>query len=107
MVSMKLWTIVARLPRSYRSWMAHHQGMSLLAICNLLFNDAMQEYFHAEPQVLATELLLHERVPNAICDRDGSYSAASAGCRGSGLIIRRVIRWDDAHALSRASSMLH
>jgi cyclic beta-1,2-glucan synthetase len=53
-------------PEIIRSWMAHHQGMSLLAVCNLLFNDKMQEYFHADPQVLATELLLHERVPNAI-----------------------------------------
>jgi hypothetical protein len=53
-------------PEVIRSWMAHHQGMSLLAICNLLFGDKMQEYFHAEPRVLATELLLHERVPNAI-----------------------------------------
>ena len=46
-----------------RMWMAHHQGMSLLAIVNLLFNNPLREYFHAEPQVLATELLLHERVP--------------------------------------------
>jgi cyclic beta-1,2-glucan synthetase len=53
-------------PEIIRSWMAHHQGMSLLAISNLLFDDKMQQYFHAEPQVLATELLLHERVPNAI-----------------------------------------
>ena len=53
-------------PQIIRSWMAHHQGMSLLAACNLLHNGALQEHFHAEPQVLATELLLHERVPNAI-----------------------------------------
>ncbi|MBC8164770.1 MAG: hypothetical protein H7Y20_02725, partial [Bryobacteraceae bacterium] len=53
-------------PEIIRSWMAHHQGMSLLAVCNVLFGDRMQEYFHAEPQVLATELLLHERVPKAI-----------------------------------------
>jgi cyclic beta-1,2-glucan synthetase len=53
-------------PEVIRSWMAHHQGMSLLAACNLLFDDRMQHYFHAEPQVLATELLLHERVPSAI-----------------------------------------
>jgi cyclic beta-1,2-glucan synthetase len=53
-------------PEVIRSWMAHHQGMSLLAVCNVLFGDPIQEYFHAEPQVLATELLLHERVPNAI-----------------------------------------
>jgi cyclic beta-1,2-glucan synthetase len=47
-----------------RAWMAHHQGMSLLAITNLLFDNQMQHYFHSEPQVLATELLLHERVPD-------------------------------------------
>ena len=38
--------------------------MSLLAITNLLFDNQMQQYFHSEPQVLATELLLHERVPD-------------------------------------------
>lgn len=47
------------------SWMAHHEGMALLAICNLLFDSPIQRYFHAEPQVLATELLLHERLPAA------------------------------------------
>jgi len=48
-----------------RSWMAHHQGMSLLAVCNLLLDNPLQHCFHAEPQVMATELLLHERVPSA------------------------------------------
>jgi hypothetical protein len=47
-----------------RSWMAHHQGMALLAIVNLLHDNPMQQYFHAEPQVMATELLLHERLPS-------------------------------------------
>ena len=46
-----------------RIWMAHHQGMSLLAIANLLFDNPLQHYFHSEPQVMATQLLLHERVP--------------------------------------------
>jgi cyclic beta-1,2-glucan synthetase len=54
-----------------RSWMAHHVGMSLLAACNLLYDNPMQRYFHAEPQVLATELLLQERVPSAVtAERD-------------------------------------
>jgi hypothetical protein len=48
------------------SWMAHHQGMSLLAACNLLFNNPMQRYFHSEPLVMATELLLNERVPRGL-----------------------------------------
>jgi cyclic beta-1,2-glucan synthetase len=46
-----------------RFWMAHHQAMSMLAIVNLLFDFPIQHYFHAEPQVMATELLLHERAP--------------------------------------------
>jgi cyclic beta-1,2-glucan synthetase len=52
--------------RVVRSWMVHHQGMALLALCNLLFNYPIQRYFHAEPQVLATELLLHERLPSSV-----------------------------------------
>ena len=43
-----------------REWMAHHQGMSLLAILNLLRENAMQEWFHAVPLVQSTELVLHE-----------------------------------------------
>ncbi|HXH49744.1 MAG TPA: glucoamylase family protein [Terriglobia bacterium] len=46
-----------------RCWMAHHQGMSLLAVCNLLTQSSLQRWFHLEPQVMATELLLHEKVP--------------------------------------------
>jgi hypothetical protein len=44
-----------------RCWMAHHQGMSLLAIANFLNDNVMQKWFHAEPRVQATELLLHEK----------------------------------------------
>ncbi|MGC9292596.1 MAG: glucoamylase family protein [Acidobacteriaceae bacterium] len=44
-----------------RSWMAHHQGMSLLALANLLADRPFQRWFHAGPRVRATELLLHER----------------------------------------------
>jgi hypothetical protein len=34
--------------------------MSLLAILNLLHNNRVQRWFHANPEVKATELLLHE-----------------------------------------------
>ncbi|MGA3046170.1 MAG: glucoamylase family protein [Terracidiphilus sp.] len=47
-------------PALVREWMAHHQGMSLLAILNLLHNNVVQRWFHANPEVKATELLLHE-----------------------------------------------
>ena len=41
--------------------MAHHQGMSLTALCNLFFDDPFQRWFHAEPLVQASELILQER----------------------------------------------
>jgi hypothetical protein len=48
-------------PKLVRSWMAHHQGMSLLAITNLLHDNVIQRWFHCNPIVRAAELLLHER----------------------------------------------
>ncbi|PYT97314.1 MAG: hypothetical protein DMG34_23015, partial [Acidobacteria bacterium] len=44
-----------------RSWMAHHQGMCLLSVANVLCDSSIQRRFHAEPQVAATERILHER----------------------------------------------
>jgi len=49
-----------RSPELVREWMAHHQGMALLALTNLLCNDVVQHWFHENPLVQATELLLHE-----------------------------------------------
>jgi cyclic beta-1,2-glucan synthetase len=46
-----------------KSFMAHHQGMSLVAINNVINQNIMQERFHREPCVKATELLLQERIP--------------------------------------------
>ena len=53
-------------PEVVRSWMAHHQGMILLSICNFLSDSMMQEFFHSEPLVAATERLLHERLPKTV-----------------------------------------
>jgi cyclic beta-1,2-glucan synthetase len=46
--------------------MAHHQGMILLSITNLLSTSVMQRLFHDEPMVLATERILHERLPSTV-----------------------------------------
>jgi cyclic beta-1,2-glucan synthetase len=46
-----------------RTYLAHHQGMTLAAIAGALAGNRMVERFHADPRVQATELLLQERVP--------------------------------------------
>jgi len=58
----------SRLPRGQefeiiRSFMAHHQGMSLLSLAYLLLDKPMQKRFEAEVQFQATLLLLQERIP--------------------------------------------
>lgn len=63
-------------PKMVRSWMAHHQGMSLLALTNLLRDDAFQRWFHANAIVRAAELLLHEK-PLSKESRDALEEPAS------------------------------
>ncbi len=43
------------------SWMAHHQGMSILSLANFLCDNVVQRWFHSNRRVQATELLLHEK----------------------------------------------
>ena len=58
----------SRLPRGQssalvKSYMAHHQGMTLLALSQLLLGEPMQRRFEADPQLQATLLLLQEKIP--------------------------------------------
>jgi cyclic beta-1,2-glucan synthetase len=61
----------SRLPRGersavVRSYMAHHQGMGLLALAYLLLDRPMQRRFESDPALQAALLLLQERVPRAV-----------------------------------------
>lgn len=46
-----------------RSYMAHHQGMLLVALDNHFNSQIMVDRFHAEPSINAGEMLLNERAP--------------------------------------------
>ncbi|MFZ2170008.1 MAG: glucoamylase family protein [Methylococcaceae bacterium] len=47
-----------------RCYMAHHQGMSLVAIANVVHDGAMRHRFHCSPLIQAADLLLQERIPS-------------------------------------------
>ncbi len=49
-----------------RSFMAHHQGMTITAIANTLQNGRLRDLFHAEPIIQGAELLLQERIPRDV-----------------------------------------
>jgi cellobiose phosphorylase len=52
--------------RPVRAFLAHHQGMSLVALVNVVLDAPMVRRFHADPRVQATEPLLQERVPRFV-----------------------------------------
>ncbi|MDA5548136.1 glycosyl transferase [Yersinia massiliensis] len=61
----------SRLPENQqvvivRNYMAHHQGMSIVAIANTLQQGVMRNRFHHEPMIQACELLLQERMPRNV-----------------------------------------
>jgi len=49
-----------------RAFFSHHQGMSLVALCNAVLEFPMVRRFHADARVKATEPLLQERVPRFV-----------------------------------------
>ncbi|MFZ0454582.1 MAG: glucoamylase family protein [Ignavibacteriaceae bacterium] len=58
----------SRLPREQpsiviKSFMTHHQGMSLLSLAHLILDHPMQKRFESDPLFEATMLLLQERIP--------------------------------------------
>ncbi len=70
------------------AYMAHHQGMTVVAIANALRDGAMRACFHAEPIVEATELLLQERPPRerrgrSAVGRRGALCGACPGARST------------------------
>jgi hypothetical protein len=61
-----------------RSWMVHHQGMSLLALANFLRNGTVQKWFRMDARVQATELLLQERPAGRVAAKPQRKRAAKA-----------------------------
>jgi len=73
-----------------KSYMIHHQGMSLMALDNVLNNNILQNRFHNIPMVKATELLLQEKVPKRIIyDREQQFEAISNGVEKQNNIVRK------------------
>ena len=74
----------SRLPRGQshalvRSYMAHHQGMTLLSVAHVLLDGRMQARFASDPACQATALLLQERIPRATALYLPPSPAADAG----------------------------
>lgn len=49
-----------------KNYYAHHHGMSILAVNNVIFDGRMRTRFHRDPVIEAAELLLQEKAPREI-----------------------------------------
>jgi cyclic beta-1,2-glucan synthetase len=103
----------ARLPAGQKSaivqsYLAHHQGMSLLAFTNFLCDDVMVRRFHTDPRVQSVELLLQEKVPvNTPLElphtTEVSPAIAAPSITISSWDVPADGEWPQAHVLSHGS----
>jgi len=49
-----------------KNYYAHHHGMAIIAVNNVIFEGRMRERFHSDPVIEAAELLLQEKAPREI-----------------------------------------
>ncbi|MGH6875207.1 MAG: glucoamylase family protein, partial [Aestuariivirgaceae bacterium] len=76
-----------------RAFMAHHQGMTVVALGNTLRKGIFRERFHVEPMARATELLLQERAPRGVPITYASardIEAVAAVRENPPVIVRRI-----------------
>jgi cyclic beta-1,2-glucan synthetase len=79
-----------------RSYMAHHQGMSLLALAQVLLGAPMQKRFASEARLRATLLLLQERIPKGLAyHRQAVEAAEDRGSMGAAETPLRIITSPD------------
>ena len=89
-----------------KNYMAHHQGMALVALCNVLCGQAPQRWFAQTPLVAAYEMLLHERCPRQIISSANPRSAPASddSAPGDAFQSRSVnplgVHWQPTHLLS-------
>ncbi len=82
------------------AYMAHHQGMSLVALDNVLHGRIMQRRFHADLRIRAVETLLFERIPMTrlpLAEKEQTFPAVRAA--GGEESAERV--WDEPTAVPR------
>jgi len=83
-----------------RAYMAHHQGMAMLSLANVLDvreDGGMPARFHASPLVQATELLLQERTPRDVAVARPRAEEVAAAAQSGALTPPVVRRYHSPH----------
>ncbi|WP_206377553.1 glucoamylase family protein [Sphingobium sp. TB-6] len=89
-----------------QAFMAHHQGMTVVALADTVLGGMMRERFHSEPIMHAVELLLHERMPHEIAAAPSWASDAKPDAKIREFATITAWRHVDPHAASPATHLL-
>ena len=79
------------------AYMAHHQGMSIVAIANALLDNRMRDRFHSDVSVQATDLLMQERTPRDVSVAHPRAEEVGTASRVSDLQVPEVRRLRSPH----------
>jgi cyclic beta-1,2-glucan synthetase len=88
------------------TYMAHHQGMSLVALDNALHDAPMQRYFHLDPRIQAADLLLQERIPHLVPLKNPPVELAEHVPSARAAAALPVLRHTTPHTLSPRGYLL-
>ncbi len=72
-----------------KCFMVHHEGMSFMALDNVLQSNILQKRFHSIPEVKSAELLLQEKVPKIVTyDREYRFNVSEKNEENQTIIVR-------------------
>ena len=89
-----------------RSYMAHHQGMTIVSLGNVLHDGLTQQRFHAHPAVQAAELLLQERTPRSALVTRPRGEEVRVAPHVRDLILPTLRRFESPHDITPRTHLL-
>jgi cyclic beta-1,2-glucan synthetase len=89
-----------------RSYMAHHQGMTIVALGNVVHDGLSCGRFHSDPMVQASELLLHERTPRSVAVTRPRSEEVRVAPLVRDLVLPTLRRFESPHDITPRTHLL-
>ena len=89
-----------------RAYMAHHQGMTLVALGNVVHDGPTLRRFHSHPLVQAAELLLQERTPRAVAVARPRGEEVREAALVRGVVPATLRRFESPHDITPRTHLL-
>ena len=89
-----------------RAFMAHHQGMSIVAIANAALDGITRRRFHADPLIEATQLLMQERASRRVTAAEVRPAPRKRIVRARDALLPGGRRYTQAHAGTPSTHLL-